>query len=101
MKDETYLIGIQNEREIFSVSTSLKEIRNIMEFALELPTFYLPFKNTLVDLFPKYDENDIKLRDVFKWINSLKFMKSVPLFVNSRETHWNIELLKAAIMLCK
>lgn len=101
MKDETYLIGIQHEREVYGIYTSMKEIKNIMEFGLELTPFYLPFKKTLSELFPNFNENLIKLEDVFKWINSLKFMKSVPLFLNSRETHCNIELLKAAIILSK
>ena len=47
MKDETYLIGIQHEREVYGIFTSLKEIKNIMQFGLELTPFYHPFKTTL------------------------------------------------------
>lgn len=97
MKEDLFIVGILTEKDVDDMDITLEEVRQVMDW-LDLGTFYEPF---LANLKEKYNDDENLLSRTFKTLNSIRFLRSVPLFCNARETHLNIKLITSSIILTK
>ena len=99
MNSDYHVIGIINENDIDGIITQ-HELYLIFKEGLQLIRMFEVLIEILEDKeLIKGEDKKAELSDVFNVLNSLEFLRKTPLYCMGRETHANIKLCIAAIVL--